>query len=78
MANLETISYQFQVSKLPYRRIFKDPPKDTNMITKREMWMIRALKNEGLSTSENVRKLGFNRKTVRKYLRRDRNDFEAL
>lgn len=40
--------------------------------------MIHELKNEGLSTSEIARRLGLNRKTVRKYLQCDRNDLEAL
>ena len=48
------------------------------MITKRELLMIHELKNEGLSTSEIARRLGLNRKTVRKYLQYDRNDLEAL
>ena len=40
--------------------------------------MIHELKNEGLSISEIARKLGINRKTVRKYLQCDRNDVAAV
>ncbi len=40
--------------------------------------MIHELKNEELSTREIARRLGLNRKTVRKYLQCDRNDREAL
>ena len=40
--------------------------------------MIHELKNEGLSISEIARKLGINRKTVRKYLQCERNDVAAV
>ena len=40
--------------------------------------MIHELKNEGLSISEIARRLGINRKTVRKYLQCERNDVVAL
>ena len=44
------------------------------MIKQREFMMIHELKNEGLSISEIARRLGINRKTVRKYLQCERND----
>ena len=48
------------------------------MIKQREFMMIHELKNEGLSISEIARKLGINRKTVRKYLQCARNDVAAV
>ena len=48
------------------------------MIKQREFLMIHELKNEGLSISEIARRLGINRKTVRKYLQCERNDVVAL
>ena len=47
------------------------------MIKQREFMMIHELKNEGLSISEIARRLGINRKTVRKYLQCERNDVAA-
>ena len=44
------------------------------MITKREFLMIHELMNKELSISEIARRLGLNRKTVRKYLQCERND----
>ena len=48
------------------------------MIKQREFMMIHELKNEGLSISEIARRLGINRKTVRKYLQCERNDVAAV
>ena len=40
--------------------------------------MIHELRSDGLSISEIGRRLGIDRKTVRKYLQCDRNELEAV
>ena len=48
------------------------------MILHREFYMIHQLKDQGLNISQIARKLHLDRKTVRKYLRRDGSDPDAV
>ena len=48
------------------------------MITQREYLMIHELRSDGLSISEIGRRLGIDRKTVRKYLQSDCNELETV
>ena len=47
------------------------------MILQREFYMIHQLKAEGLNHSQIARRLGVDRKTVRRYLRFERDDAAA-